>query len=47
MQNKVYNRPSITFARSGRRGLSLERIYEDDKVVIFGVENLSTIFNFN
>ncbi len=32
-------RPSITFARGGRRGRSLESIYEDDQVVIFVSED--------
>ncbi len=31
--------PLITFARGGRRGRSLEHIYEDDQMVIFIVEN--------
>ncbi len=38
--------PSITYARGGRRGLSLEKIYVDDQVVIFGVENF-LLFQFN
>ncbi len=32
---RIYMRPSFTFARGGRRGLSQERIYEDDQMVIF------------
>ncbi len=35
MWNRIYVRPSFTFAGGGRRGLSQERIYEDDQMVIF------------
>ncbi len=31
--------PSITFARGGQRGVSLESIYEDDQMVIFVIED--------
>ncbi len=33
--NIIYMQPTFTFARGGRRGLSQERIYEDDQIVIF------------